>query len=268
VLRVGQLLGTARTLLRRNLSARKRFRLRLRALFIIVGVVAGYVTSLLLELHYDLWSAVSALFVLIAALGEFVAADILTESRYPARTQALLEKLEENLQEYHERIRESIDRAIRTLNACDSSRVSGTFHLVVDLFTADGDESEEALLQIAAYAGPQGGKRWRFTSAGKGVIGRCLRSGRSEYVNFASLDEYEERMVREFGFSRKEVAEHTKEARSYWAEPVQHRGRFVGVIYLFSTEPQVFPLAAETAIMQGLGREIGLFLVGAGVVDA
>jgi hypothetical protein len=250
-----------------ELSARKKFRLKLRAAFILVGVIAAYVTSLLMEQHLFCWSIVPAIFVLLATMGEFVAGDILTESRYPARTMALLAKLEGNLQEYHDRIRESIDRAIGSLKACDSARVSGAFHLVVELYSTDGDESEQALLQVTTYSGPLGGKRWRFTSAGKGVIGRCLRSARSEYVNFASLAEYEERMVSEFGFSRKEIVNHTKEARSYWAEPVHVEERLVGVIYLFSTEPQIFPRAADAAALQGTAREIGAFLIGARVVE-
>ena len=44
-------------------------------------------------------------------------------------------------------------------------------------------------------------------------------------------------------------------------------GRVVGVIYLFSTEPQVFPRAADSTVLLSLAREIGLFLVGARVVD-
>jgi hypothetical protein len=249
-----------------EMSRRKKFRLKLRVGSILVGVVAAYVASLLLERGEFAWSVAPASLVLLASLLEFVAADILTESKYPARTQALLDKLEENLQQYDERIRQSIADAIASLKACDNKRVSGTFHLVVERYSAD-DEPEDALLQVTVYSGPLGGKRWRFTSAGKGVIGRCLRSARPECVNFASLEEYQERMVSEFGFSSKEVAQHTKEARSYWAQPVMVAGRLVGVIYLFSTEPQVFPRAANSTVLQSLAREIGLFLVGARVVD-
>jgi GAF domain-containing protein len=75
-------------------------------------------------------------------------------------------------------------------------------------------------------------------------------------------------MVSEFGFSRQEVAKHTMEARSYLAQPVRIGERVVGIVYFFSTEPQVFPLAAEESTMESVGREIGLFLLGAGVVDA
>lgn len=249
-----------------EISDRKKFRLKLRVTSIVIGVIAAYLTSLLLERSDYWWSLLPAAFVLFASLAEFVVADILTESKYPARTQALLDDLDENLQEYHDRIRRSIEHAIGSLQACDSRRVSGTFHLVVDLYSSDGNGAEEALLQVTAYSGPLGGRRWRFTSAGKGVIGRCLRSARPECVNFASLQEYQERMVSEFGFSRKEVAQHTQEARSYWAEPVVVAERLVGVIYLFSTEPQVFPRAADSSVLQGLAREIGSFLVGARVV--
>ncbi|MGH9428923.1 MAG: GAF domain-containing protein, partial [Terriglobia bacterium] len=149
---------------------------------------------------------------------------------------------------------------------CDNSQVSGALHLIVELYTSPDDASEHALVQVTEYSGRLGGKRWRFTLSTKGVIGRCLRTQKPEWVNFGSLAEYEERMVTEFGFTPKEVQEHTQQARSYWAEPVVARGQMVGVMYLFSTELQVFPCAAEKSSLEGAAREIAAFLEGARLV--
>jgi len=250
----------------RELPARKRFRLILRAIFITVGVVGAFVTSALLENKAFTWAIVPASFVLLASMAEFVLADVLTERRYPASTEGLLQRLEANLRGVHDPLLDSISGAIQSLRACDIRRVSGTFHLKVELYSQDGDEAEPALVQVTDYSGRLGGKRWRFTSATKGVVGRCLRTGCPEWVNFASSSEYEHCMVREFGFSPSEVATHTRDARSYWAQPVFSRSQLVGVMYLFSTEIQVFPHAADPAILEAAARQIAACLESAGIV--
>ena len=61
-------------------------------------------------------------------------------------------------------------------------------------------------------------------------------------------------MVREFGYTRDEMLRHTMKARSYWAQPMFSGERFVGVIYLFSTEPQAFPLSVD---LQSLSATAG-----------
>jgi hypothetical protein len=249
-----------------DLPKRKRFRLKLRVLFLVVGIIAAFITSILFEEKHYYWAILPGSFILLASLAEFVLADILTESLYPANTQTLLQKLESNLQGAHDKIRDSIARAIGSLRACDVTKVSGTFHLKVELYSSAGDESESALVQVTDYSGRLGGKRWRFTIATKGLIGRCLRTERPEGVNFGSQMEYEERMVKEFGFSPTEVAQHTQQARSYWAQPVHSRGRLVGIIFLFSTDVQVFPLAADRIRLEGTANEIAAYLEGAGIV--
>jgi hypothetical protein len=246
---------------------RKRFRLWLRVVLLAVGILAAFASSILVqEREYQL-AAIPICLVLLASLAEFVLADILTESLYPARTAAILEKLEANLLTYHDRIRKSIDGAIQSLRACDTTRVSGTLHLKVELYSSSGDESELALVQVTEYSGRLGGKRWRFTSASKGLIGRCLRTGEPEWVNFATEAEYEDRMVREFGYPPAEIAKHTKEARSYWAQPVYSNRQMIGVIFLFSTEAQVFPLAVNPEALQSKADEIAAYLEGAGIIS-
>jgi len=249
-----------------DLPRRKTFRLGFRAVFIAVGILSAFASAILVqEKEYQLASLPISL-VLLASLAEFVLADILTESLYPARTTAILEKLEANLLTYHDRIRKSIDGAIHSLRACDTTRVSGTLHLKVELYSSSGDEWELALVQVTEYSGRLGGKRWRFTSASKGLIGRCLRTGKPEGVNFATEIEYEDRMVRDFGYSPVEIAEHTKEARSYWAQPVYSNRQIIGVIFFFSTELQIFPLAANLDVVQSKADEISAYLEGAGII--
>ena len=101
-----------------------------------------------------------------------------------------------------------------------------------------------------------GGKRWRFTSTTKGIIGRCYRLGIGVYVNFIGEDEYNQRMVSEFGFTKDEVAKHTKEARSYYAYPILMNNDVIGILYLFSTEPQVFPRTISQEKIQNAANQI------------
>ena len=249
-----------------DVPRRMRFRLTLRASCVGSGIIAGFIASILIHEEQYYWAILPASFVLLAALLEFVLADILTESRYPARTKAILDKLEVNLRKFHDPIVEAIDRGIQTLRGCDRTKVSGAFHLKVNLYSPSADEEEPALVQVTDYSGKLGGKRWRFTIASKGLIGRCLRTEKAEWVNFATEAEYDERMAREFGYLPAEVAKHTKEARSYWAQPVFAKGYIIGVIFFFSTEVQIFPVAADGAKLGEAANEIAAYLDGAGVI--
>ena len=249
-----------------DIPRRKRFRLRWRAIAIFAVVFAGFFASIYVQENQYSMALLAASVVLLGSLIEFVFADIVTDQLYPARTQGLLDRLEHDLRAYHDRIRETIGDVIKELRGCDQSRVSGTFHLVVEQFLVSDDGVEEALVQVTDYSGQLGGKRWRFTPATKGLIGRCLRSGRSEWVNFRNEEEYAARMVEEFGFTRAEIAKHTRQARSYWAEPVYARRKMIGVIFIFSTEAQVFPHAVVSPSLQCRAREMSAFLQGAGIV--
>jgi hypothetical protein len=75
-------------------------------------------------------------------------------------------------------------------------------------------------------------------------------------VNFRSLDEYRDRMVREFGFTHQEVARHTTAARSYLAYPIRDKGEIIGIMYFFSTEPQVFPHAVNSQRLSDTAESI------------
>jgi len=249
-----------------DVPPRKRFRLGLRAFLILAGIAGALAASILVEENHYVWALLATLLVSVAALAEFVLADVVTERLYPASTATILEKLESNLRTYHDRIVESIGKAIDSLASCDKTKVSGTVHLKVDLYSQSGGELEPGLVQITEYSGALGGNRWRFTSASKGLVGRCLRTQRRERVNFATESEYTERMVREFGFLPVEVEKHTKEARSYLAEPIFVKHRLIGVMFLFSTETEVFPEAAETVRIEGAAAEVAAYLEGAGIV--
>lgn len=74
-------------------------------------------------------------------------------------------------------------------------------------------------------------------------------------MNFDDATEYRRRMVEEFGFSREEAEMHTTFARSYLAEPLLLGGTVIGVLYFFSSEPQVFPLAARGSDLASKGQD-------------
>lgn len=201
-----------------------------------------------------------------ASVGEFVVSDILTDRRYPPRTAAALARFEDKIRVVNDEIMGCVRKAIRSLRGCNTGQVSGTFHLAVDFYPDPDGAPERGLVQVTDYSGSLGGRRWRVHSARKGVIGRCLRTGTPEWANFATADESSGRMVREFGYWGTEAANVTPEGRSYLAYPVFSRGQVVGVLYLFSAEPQVFPHALDGAALDEIANQISAVLRAAEVI--
>lgn len=250
----------------KGLPQRKLFRGTLRVVFIVIGVFAAYFASICFEEgQYRTAIYPTAIIVLVSIL-EFVLADIITEARYPVRTATILERLNRNLAEVHGQIRDRMAEGIAAMHGCDQSCISATLHLVVEIYSALDDQPVSALLQVTDYTGTLGGRRWRITDAKKGLIGRCLRTQRPQFVNFASACEYTERMVADFGFSPSEVETHTKEARSYWAQPVFLHGQMIAVLYLFSIEPQAFPHALDVNAITLTANQIAGILEVSGIV--
>jgi hypothetical protein len=236
--------------------------LRVRVYSVFVGLLAGYWVAILVQENMYRAGFYVALLVIASTLMELVVGDLWTRSRFPASTQTLLSRLEINFERVNQHIPAYVQQLIDTLTNCDVQRVSGTVHLRVPLNTLSEDR-EEALVQLTGYAGAGRGGAWRFTAATKGIIGRCLRTGAQQIVNFASEAEYLERMVLEFGFSQRETATHTRDARSYLAYPIRTRSGLIGVLYLFSTEVQVFPRAVNETRLEGTAATIAAFLEGA-----
>ena len=238
------------------------YRLRFRGYAVLIGAVSGYFAAVSIEEKQYLVAYGLALVAISATLFELVVADLLTKSRYPASTQALLRRLEIDYQRVGRLVPQHVQKLIDSLTGCDRSKVRGTVHLRVPLNTLGG-ESEEALLQLTGYTGPVGGGAWRFTPASKGIIGRCMRTERLETVSFSNDVEYREKMVTEFGFSLGEAKSRTTTGRSYLAQPIVSEEKLVGVLYLFSTEVQVFPGSVDTSKLECAASNIASFLEGA-----
>jgi hypothetical protein len=240
------------------LSARRRFRLTLRGVLVTVGLVAGYAISLLIDDKLYLASGAVFVVLLVASLLEFVFADYLAEKRYPYDTERKLALLEERLGiKAVSALREKLERTISSFRACDKNCISGTVHVTVDLAASADSTERRGLMQLTDYIGSRGGQKGRITTLEKGIIGRCARTGTQEIVNFADDAEYLKRMVREFGFYAVEAQGHTRSARSYLAHPLlSSEGDAIGVLYFFSTEPQVFPVAARDADLEAVAKDV------------
>jgi hypothetical protein len=225
---------------------RRRYRLGLRGILVSVGLVSGYAVTLLVDSGAYLWSLPVFSILLVATLVEFVFADYLAERRYPHDTERKLDLLEHSLgSQAVDELRSKIQRTISSFEACDQSCISGTVHVTVDLMPSAESPKRNGLIQLTEYVGSSGGSKGRITTLEKGIVGRCARTGRREVVNFTDQEDYLNRMVQEFGFTKEEAASHTTSARSYVAEPLMSADeRPIGVLYFFSTEPQVFPHAA------------------------
>jgi hypothetical protein len=245
---------------------RRRFRILLRLVFLIVGIVAGFFIAVLMEEKYYVWAGIVAIAVFFASVGEFILADVITERRYPVQTEKILVSLERRIPAIEKELAEELSCIKNTLRGCDVREVSATLHLKVSVYSPIDERPEDAFVQVLNYQGGFGGSRWRITPCTKGVIGRCLRTCQPEFVNFSTVDEYNERMVKEFGFTPKEAKERTMSARSYWAHPVLMQNDLIAVIYLFSTEPQVFPQAADITSLNQSARHVSNLLHAAGVI--
>lgn len=155
---------------------------------------------------------------------------------------------------------------METLENCDQNSVSGTFHLMVDLSSPRGEVSVPTLVKVTDYSNGFRGSRWRFVEVGKGLIGRYSRTRVPEHVSFADPADYNERMVEEFGDTEDEIKEHTRDGRSYWAQPVFSGKEQIRVLFLFSTEQGVFPAAADPNTLANTAKEIAARLSGAQTV--
>ncbi len=64
-----------------SIPRRKRYRIKIRAVILIVGVAATYTASVFFEENLYWWAILPTIVILIAAVVEFVLADVLTEKR-------------------------------------------------------------------------------------------------------------------------------------------------------------------------------------------
>jgi hypothetical protein len=227
-----------------NVSIRRKYRIGARLIILICAAIAAFFFSVLIQTQKYLWAVIPAVILAILSIAEFVVADLIIDARFPPETAKLLERLQ-NKFTVHDEIVRVLNSCVGTFRGCDINCVSSTLHLRVDIVTSDNGDTA-ALIQLSDYTkAGLGGRRWRTLEPTKGLVGRCLRLRQLDWVNFRSIDEYRYRMVREFGFTHQEMARHTTVARSYLAYPIRDKGEIVGIMYFFSTEPQVFPHAAD-----------------------
>lgn len=239
-----------------SISPRRKFKLILRAFLIVISVFSAYAASICIqEGHYAL-AMIPTLIVLSCGITEFIVAVIWADMRYPIRTARLLDNYRDKINQSRDQLAACLSDARDSLKACDKECLNATLHLVVELYSSFDDLLEHAFIQITSYNGNLGGPQWRFSSTYKGVIGRCFRSREVEIANFTSQDDYRNRMIQDFGYTREEVSSHTTAARSYLAYPLISRGNFIGVLYMFSTEQQVFPHASDKQELAQIANNI------------
>jgi GAF domain len=244
-----------------GITTQRRFRLSLRLVALAVGLVAGFWMSVSIQV-LDIDSALKWLgWVAAAATVEFVVADVLAEVSFPYDTERKLALLEKRLgRTVIKTIASRLEQAIQDLRGCDASLVSATVHVITDLNATADQRVRYGLLQLTEYVGREGGRKGRITLTTQGIIGRCARTRKLETVDFADADDYRESMVRDFGFSREETERHSTLGRSYLAFPLMHSDRIVGVLYFFTREPQVFPLAVDPRRLKELADEVVRYL--------
>jgi len=245
---------------------RDQHRLRIRGWALLIGASFGFLAAIAMQEEQYGLALRLALPAFACSLVEFVAGDLWTEKYYPARTAAVLNILAEKRATYHDEILRQLKTIKSQLKGCNPDSVSGTVHLKIEVYPVRGAEPALAYIQLTEYDGTLGGREWRDLPATKGIVGLALRTGRKESVSFTSEDDYRTRMVREFGFTHDEVKKHTREARSYLAAPIVSDKRVLGILYLFSTEPQAFPHALDIADVDVATNALAVCLRSIGLV--
>jgi hypothetical protein len=246
-----------------GIQTQREFRLAVRIFAIFAGTIIAFAVAILLQIELFFWSVLPFLGLLGAAILEFLVSEPAAKQEYPYETEQILAMLERQLgQRAVEGISDKLGRIIQSFRVCDHSRISGTVHVIVPLAPTPEQRARSGLLQLTNYVGRHGGRKGRITTLEQGIIGRCARTGETEYVNFADNEEYRRRMVEEFGFSKAEAESHTTIARSYMAQPLvlsdsaDDTHPTVGVLYFFSTEPQMFPRAAEESNLASNAEDV------------
>jgi hypothetical protein len=241
-----------------GIRTHRGFRLRLRGTALLIGLIATFIFSVALQLM-DFDAALYAfLVVLFAAFLEFLIADDLADHSFPFDTERKLELMEKRIgAQAISMISKRLTENIREFKGCDTSKVSATVHILTEISPESLQKTTSfGLLQLTDYVGPEGGRKGRITHVTKGIIGRCARTENMETVDFADADEYHSSMVKDFGFTNEETERHTKTGRSYLAYPIKNKGRIVGVLYFFSSQPQVLPHATNQTALDRLAKEV------------
>ncbi|WP_244930834.1 GAF domain-containing protein [Nocardioides sp. W7] len=242
-----------------DLPRRQRYRVYARFVAILAGALGAYAFSVLVQENEYLWAVIPAVVLALATVAEFAVTDLLLDKRFPPESAALLDRLQQKLTttNIHDAIVDSLNNCVRGFRGCDPSKISSTLHLRVDVLPDSDSGAVPSLIQVSAYTRKSlGGRRWRVLNPAVGLVGRCLRLNDIVWVNFRDRSEYDHRMVSEFGFSSDEVQRHTTSARSYLASPLRDEKQIVGVLYFFSTEPQVFPVAADLVELERTGQDV------------
>lgn len=246
-------------------SPRKRLKTVIRVFAIVMAFAGVYFAAIYIQKgDYELGLKYSLL-VLFASILEFIISDFLSEKYYPARTRRLLDALELKVARVKDPLKHKLKETMEHLRGCDKSKVNAVVHLKVNVFSSIDDEIESALVQVTDYYGSSSRPPWRINSCYKGIIGRCLRTGEPEYVNFANVEEYKDRMVKEFGFTESEAKCRTNEARSYYAHPITRNSQLIGVLFLYSTDLQVFPNSIEKGKIDSISKDVAMLLETVGI---
>lgn len=243
-----------------QLSPRKRLTIGIRFVAISIAFAGTYLAAIYIQKSEFTIAFYFALLILLASIIEFLIRDILTEKIYPIRTQQLFNTLELKLARIRYGVMEKLREAVEDLKGCNKNHVNATVHLKVNFFSSIDDKIETGLTQLTDYYGNSSGVPWRITSCYEGIIGRCLRTGKTEYANFADEQEYKDRMVKEFGFTKSEMEARSRDARSYYAHPVILNNQLIGVLFLYSTDLQVFPNSVDTRRIATVSRDIAILL--------
>jgi len=99
---------------------------------------------------------------------------------------------------------------------------------------------KEELLQIIPYIPSEKSKVSRRLHTSKGIVGLCFRENRDQLETIAPSEDFQNYMIRHWGFTKEDVQTLTQERKSYLATPIIGVGNeILGILFFDSNNPKV-----------------------------
>lgn len=139
-----------------------------------------------------------------------------------------------------------------TLLPATGAKVRCTYHCPVHEMLRGRTHLAQAFDYI-----PDGGGGGRRFPIEKGIIGKVYSTKAPRVENFASDEEYRNRMVTEYNYTITEVMQRTADRRSYVSYPVvDENHKVLGLLYFDSDQPNTFTMEQTNPRWQAI-RDAG-----------
>lgn len=143
-----------------GIRSHRSLRLSIRFIALVVGLYCAFRVGVFIQAGKSSTAEWWHFGVIVAAIAEFVFADVLAERSFPFDTERKLALMEKRIGEnVIGVVTQRLSGMISEFRGCDSSLISATVHIITELTATADQRVRKGLLQLTDYVGPDGGKR-------------------------------------------------------------------------------------------------------------